>query len=267
MPRRRRGARRCSPASAARERADAHHRHPHPRRRRRRPVRRAARQERQPRTRRHHRGQGPARQMRLHPHGARRLQRRAVAGRLGRAPFHGHDRRRRLAQRPGSRLAPGRDRAQAHPRAGNRARLLLRPQSGRHRAPEGLRRADFRPHRAQRRPHRHRDHQPAGGTGLAARRAPPRGPPRARSHPDRRRQRARRRADARHAHAASRSWCARGRRCWRPAAGRPCTAITRRPATSPATASPWRCAPACRCATSRWCNSIRPDCLPAKARA
>ena len=138
--------------------------------------------------------------MRLHPHGAGRLQRRAVARRLGRAAFHGHDRRRRLAERSGSRLAAGGDRAQAHPRAGNRAWLLLRPQSRRHRAPEGLRRADLRPHRAQGRSDRHRDHQPAGGTGLAARRAPHRGPPRARSHPQRRRQRTRRRADARHAH-------------------------------------------------------------------
>src|SRR5436309_7420658 len=32
-------------------------------------------------------------------HGAGRLQRRAGAGRLGRAPLHGHDRGRRLAQR------------------------------------------------------------------------------------------------------------------------------------------------------------------------
>ena len=47
---------------------------------------------------------------------------------------------------------------------------------------------------------RHRDHQSPGRTGVAARRAPHRGPPRARSHPDRRRQRARRRLDARHAH-------------------------------------------------------------------
>ena len=73
--------------------------------------------------------------------------------------------------------------------------------------------------------------------------------------------------DARHAHRRAAAWCARARRCWRPAAGRPCTAITRRPATSPATAWPWRCAPGCRCATSRWCNSIRPASWPAKARA
>ncbi len=95
---------------SAHERADARDRHPDPRRRRRRAVRGAARQEGQPRSRRHHRGQGPARQMRLHAHGAGRLQRRAVAGRFGRAPFHGHDRGRRLAQRPGPRLAAGRRR-------------------------------------------------------------------------------------------------------------------------------------------------------------
>ena len=55
--------------------------------------------------------------------------------------------------------------------------------------------------------------------------------------------------------------------CWRRAAGRPCTAITRRPATRAWTASPWRCAPACRCATWRWCSSIRPGCWPAPTRA
>ncbi len=90
--------------------------------------------------------------------------------------------------------------AEAHPRAGERARLLLRPQSRRHRPPEGVRRADLRPHRAQGRSHRHRDHQPAGRAGVAARRAAARGSPRARSHSRRRRLRACRRADARHAH-------------------------------------------------------------------
>ena len=73
----------------------------------------------------------------------------------------------KLAQRPGPRLAAGRRRAQAHPRARERARLLLRPQSRRHRASEGVRRADLRPHRAQGRSDRHRDHQPAGRAGLA----------------------------------------------------------------------------------------------------
>ena len=34
-----------------------------------------------------------------------------------------------------------------------------------------------------------------------------------------------------------------------------------------ATAWRWRCAPACRCATWRWCSSIRPDCSPGPARA
>ena len=34
-----------------------------------------------------------------------------------------------------------------HPRTGNRTRLLLRPQPRRHRASEGLRRANLRPHR------------------------------------------------------------------------------------------------------------------------
>ena len=59
-----------------------------------------------------------------------------------------------------------------------------------------------------------------------------------------------------------------GRRCWRPAAGRLMYRYQhRRPATSPAMAWPWRCAPACRCATSRWCSSIRPGCSLAKARA
>ncbi len=47
------------------------------------------------------RGQGPDRQMRLHAHGPGRLQRCARAGRHGRAPFHGHDRRRQVAARPG----------------------------------------------------------------------------------------------------------------------------------------------------------------------
>ena len=51
--------------------------------------------------------------------------------------------------------------------------------------------------------------------------------------------------------------------CWPPAADRPCTATTRPPATRAWTASPWRCAAACRCATWRWCSSIRPACSPA----
>ena len=54
--------------------------------------------------------------------------------------------------------------------------------------------------------------------------------------------------------------------CSAPAAGRPCTTTTRRRATSPATAWRWRCAPASRCATWRWCSSTRPACSPAPAR-
>ena len=86
------------------------------------------------------------------------------------------------------------DRADAHPRTGERDRLLLRPQSRRHRAPEGVRRADLRPHRAQGRSHRHRDHQPAVRAGLAARRAAAGGSPRARSDSGGRRLGPRRRA-------------------------------------------------------------------------
>ena len=56
-------------------------------------------------------------------------------------------------------------------------------------------------------------------------------------------------------------------RCSPPAAARRCTAITHRPATRPATASPWRCAPGCRCATWRWCSSIRPAFSPGRTRA
>ena len=55
--------------------------------------------------------------------------------------------------------------------------------------------------------------------------------------------------------------------CWRPAAARPCTAITRRPATRAWTGWRWRCASACRCATWRWCSSIRPACSPGRIRA
>ena len=45
--------------------------------------------------------------MRLHAHGPGRLQRRARRRRFGRAPFHGHDRGRQVAARPGSRLDAG----------------------------------------------------------------------------------------------------------------------------------------------------------------
>ena len=94
-------------------------------------------------------------------------------------------------------------RRRAHPRAGERARLLLRPQSRRHDPPEGVRRPDLRPHGAQGRPHRHRDHQPARRAGLGARHPAPRGASRGRARRRRATARARRRADDRHAHAAS----------------------------------------------------------------
>ena len=54
----------------------------------------------------HGRRQGPARQVRLHAHGAGRLQRRARRGRFDRAPFHGHDRGRQVARR--TRISRGR---------------------------------------------------------------------------------------------------------------------------------------------------------------
>ena len=60
-----------------------------------------------PDARHHGREQGPARQMRLHAHGAGRLQRGAQPRRLGRAPLHGHDRGRQVAARPGARLDAG----------------------------------------------------------------------------------------------------------------------------------------------------------------
>ncbi len=151
-----------------------------PRRRRRGTVRRAACASRRSRAAGHHRRQGAARQMRLHAHGPGRLQRRARPGRLGRAPLHGHDRGRQVAPRPGSRLDAGQRRGGAHPRARERARLLLRPQPRRQRPSEGVRRADLRSHGAQGRPDRHRDHQPARRAGMVARHRAPRGAPRAR---------------------------------------------------------------------------------------
>ena len=116
----------------------------------------------------HRRHQGPARQMRLHAHGAGRLQRRAQSRRLRRAPFHGHHRGRQVAAQPGARLDAGDQGHRARARAGERDRLLLRPQSRRHAARQGVRRPDLRPHRAQGRPDRHRDHQPADGAGVGA---------------------------------------------------------------------------------------------------
>ena len=73
------------------------------------------------------------------------------------------------------------ERGRAHPRARERARLLLRPQSRRHDPPEGVRRPDLRPHRAQGRPDRHRDHQPARRAGVGARHRPARGASRGRA--------------------------------------------------------------------------------------
>ena len=194
-----------------------------------------------PDARHHGRHQGPARQVRLHAHGAGRLQRRAQSRRLGRAPLHGHHRGRQVAARPGARLDAGDQGRRARARAGERDRLLLRPQSRRHAARQGLRRPDLRPHRAQGRPHRHRDHQPADGAGVGAADPAAGGAPRRRADPGQGRQVARRRADDRHPH--RRVPLRRRPRpcCWRPAAGRPCTATTRRPATRAWTASPWRC--------------------------
>ena len=103
-----------------------------PRRRRGGAVRRAACASGRSRARHHRRGQGPARQMRLHAHGPGRLQRRARRGRFGRAALHGHDRGRRVAARPGTRLDAGHRRGGARARAGKRTGLLFRPQSRRH---------------------------------------------------------------------------------------------------------------------------------------
>ena len=85
-------------------------RHSDPRLRRRRAVRGAACASGQPGARHHGRHQGPARQVRLHAHGAGRLQRRAQSRRLRRAPFHGHHRGRQVAARPGDGLDAGRPR-------------------------------------------------------------------------------------------------------------------------------------------------------------
>ena len=145
---------------------------------------------------------------------------------------------------PGPRVDAGDGRRRAHPRARKRTRLLLRPQPGRHRAPEGVRRPDLRPHRAQGRPDRHRDHQPARRAGLGARHRAARGASRGRVHPQPRRRDARRRADDRHAQRrvrvrAGQGGAARDRR--RPDHV-PLPHADR--ATRAATAWRWRCAPA-----------------------
>ena len=130
-----------------------------------------------------------------------------------------------------------------NPGTGKRAGLLLRPQPGRHGAPEGLRRADLRPHGAQGRPDRHRDHQPARRAGLGAQDQSARGTSGGRTDQGQKQFRDRRRPVHRHAHAANTSSCARRRCCSPPAAGRPCTSTTRPRATRAATAWRWRCAP------------------------
>jgi L(+)-tartrate dehydratase beta subunit len=91
-----------------------------------------------PGARHHDRRQRAARQVRLHAHGAGRLQRGARARRLDRAALHGHDRRREVAAGSGSRLDARDRRHRAHPRARERARLLFRPQPGRDDSPESL---------------------------------------------------------------------------------------------------------------------------------
>src|SRR6516164_8958662 len=167
--------------------------------RRRRPVRGAARAQGQSRSRRHRRDQGPARKMRLHAHGARRLQRGAQPGRLDRAPFHGHHRGRQMAAPSGARLDAGEHRGRAGARARERDRLLLRSQSRQHAARQSLRRPELRPHGAQGRSHRHRNHQPADGAGLRATDPPPGRAPRGGARSDKG-WRARRRAHDRYAH-------------------------------------------------------------------
>ena len=204
--------------------------------------------------------------MRLHAHGAGRLQRRAQSRRLDRAPFHGHDRRRQMAAASGTGLDACDQGHRARARTRKRDRLFLRPQSGRHAARQGLRRADLRSHRAQRRPDRHRDHQPADGAGLGAADPPLGGAPRRCAY-SRDRRFAGGRAVDRRAHrriplrlGAGR--VARDRRrpdhvslshaVRRQEHGRPRHGAAPRPAA---------------CATWRWCNSIRPACSPDPTRA
>ena len=179
-------------------------------------------------------------------------------GELGRAPFHGHDRRRQMAAASGAGLDARDHGHRARARAGKRDRLLLRPQSGRHAARQGVRRPDLRSHRAQGRSHRHRDHQPADGAGLGAASNPPAGrASRRRAHPGRRR-RACRRAAGRRAH--------RRVSLRRRASG--AAGDRRRPDHVPLSHAVRRqehgrprhgaARSACRCATWRWCSSIRP---------
>jgi hypothetical protein len=126
---------------------------------------------------------------------------------------------------------------------------------------------DLRPHGAQGRPDRHRDHQPPGRAGVGAWHRPPGGAPRHRTGEDARRRRAGRRADDRHAQrrlrvrAGARRAAGHRRRpdhvqvphaVGRQELRRPGDGAARRPA---------------RCATWRWCSSIRPACWRAAARA
>ena len=149
----------------------------------------------------------------------------------------------------------------------NELGLLLRPQSRRHRPPEGVRRPDVRPHRAQGRPDRHRDHQPARRAGVGAQDRTAGGASGGRADQRLRPEQPSRACSSSTCAPANTSSCARRRCCSRPAAGRRCTATTRPRATRAATAWRWRCAPDCRCATWRWCSSIPPACLPARIRA
>ncbi len=171
---------------------------------------------------------------------------------------------RQVAARPGPRLDAGHRRRRAHPRAGERAGLLLRPQPGRHastRRPSPGRPSTARCTRATSPASRSSTGWPSrsgraasSGWRNTARVALIRIDATAR---------ARRRAADRHAHRRVRASCRRRRCCSPPAAGRPCTSTTRPRATRAATAWRWRCAPACRCATWRWCSSTRPACSPA----
>ena len=153
-------------------------------------------------------------------------------------------------------MAPGQHRADPHPRAGERDRLFF------DRNPDGtvLRRPlpgsfDRTVHKGDLTASRSSTPRRAG---VAARRAAARGSPRARS------------GSAADGSGSPRvhmldmrtgePLMVRARATLlAPAAGRRCTFIIRRSATSRATAWRSRCEPACRCAIWRWCSSIRPD--------
>ena len=205
--------------------------------------------------------------VRLHPHGAGRLQRRAARRGFGRAAFHGHDRGRRLAQPAGAGVAPGQHRARfasANWKTRSAASSTAIPT-----APCIRRRSPGRPSTAP----CTRAISPASRSSIGwPSRSGARDVRRLEDHraldliPAADGSRPCRRLHARHADRRAADGARAGDACSRPAAGRPCTSITRRPATSPATAWRWRSAPACRFATWRWCSSIRPDCWRAPAR-